>query len=106
MDLDNRPHAQRYGERTNDWYLSPDGLTLQETCFHQDVSVEVTRDLIVTSEANQIEQFLYFMRLYSYEEICDLLKHYGFEIEQAYGWWDCSTLKENSSKILLVAAKN
>ena len=104
LDLDNKPFARRYGTSTNDWYLSPGGLTLQETYFHEDESVEVTRDLNITNDEAEVEEFMNFMLLYSCGEICDVLEACGFHVEQTYGGWDLSPLGEDSPKILLVGS--
>ena len=106
IDIDNKPFACRYGTSTNDWYLTPGGLTLQETYFHQDSSVEVSRDLIFTrDDALEVEEFMHFMRIYSQSEITELFGECGYRVEQAYGGWDLSSLGSDSPKILLVGSK-
>ena len=105
LDLDNKSSNDRFGVSHNDWYLTPGGLILQEVYFHEATSVEVMRDLIFTTDAEQVEEFIIFKRIYSLGEIRDLLSTCGFSVDQVYGAWDLSPLNESSPKMLLVGAK-
>lgn len=105
MDLDNKPFNCRYGTSYRDWYTWPGGLTLQEVYFHQDISVEVCRDLSLNTESNQVEEFIMFKRIYSKDDICDLLLECGFRIDKIYGGWDLSPLEQDSPKMVLVGVK-
>lgn len=105
LDLDNKSFNHRFGVSHNDWYLTPGGLTLQEVYYHEATSVEVMRDLEFTTDAEQVEEFVIFKRIYSLDEIRDLLSTCGFSIDQVYGAWDLSPLEEGSPKMLLVGAK-
>lgn len=104
MDLDNKPFNCRYGTSYRDWSIS-NGLMLQEVYFHQDISVEVCRDLYCMTEADRIVEFITFKRIYSEEEIRVLLTECGFCIEEIYGDWDLSPLTQNSPKMILVGVK-
>ena len=67
--------------------------------------MEVCRDLIFKRDAEQVQEFIVFKRIYSQNEICDLLSDCGFRVDQVYGGWDLSPLEEDSSKMLLVGVK-
>ena len=105
LDLDNKSLYVRLDVSHNDWYLTPGGLTLQEVYFHEATSVEVMRDLIFTTDSEQVTEFIIFKRIYSLGEITDLLSTCGFSVDRAYGSWDLSPLDESSPKMLLVGAK-
>ena len=105
MDLDNKPFNCRYGTSDTNWYTWPRGLTLQEIYFHQERSVEVNRDLSFHADRGEVEEFVLFKRIYSQREICSLLSHCGFRVDQIYGGWDLSPLEEGSPKMLLVGRK-
>ena len=105
LDLDNKPFNCQYGISDTNWHTWPGGLTLQEIYFHEDNSVEVCRDLIFRRDAEQAEEFTYFKRIYSQDEIVDLLSSCGFRVDQIYGEWNLSPLEENSPKMLLVGVK-
>ena len=105
LDLDNKSFNYRYGCSDTNRCIWPGGLTLQEVCFHADSSVEVCRDLIVRTNAEQVEEFTIFKRIYSQDEISGLLSSCGFQIDAIYGDWNLSPLEENSSKMLLVSVK-
>ena len=51
------------------------------------------------------EEFITFKRIYSLNEIKDLLLDCGLRVDQVYGDWDLSSLEENSPKMLLVGVK-
>ncbi len=105
LDLDNKPYNIRYGTSARNWRLGPDGLTLQEVHFHVDESVEVMRDLTLGTDDEQAQEFIVFQRLYSRNEIEELVSECGFRLDKVYGGWDLSALSEGSSKILLVGEK-
>jgi len=105
LDLDNKPFNCRYGTSDTHWCTWPGGLTLQEVYFHQDISVEVGRDLIFRLQADQVEEFIILKRIYAEEEIRDLLAQCGFQVVRIYGGWDLSPLGEDSPKMLLVVQK-
>jgi len=105
LDLDNKSFNCRYGISDTSWYVGPGGLTLQEVYFHEDISVEVNRDLHFHADAEEVAEFIVFKRLYSQDEICGLLSCCGLRVGQVYGAWDLSPLSENSPKMILVAAK-
>ena len=105
LDLDNKPFNCRYGTSDTNWYTWPGGLTLQEIYFHQDSSVEVCRDLIFETDAEQVEKFIILKQIYSQNEVCEFVSNCGFQVVQIYGGWDLSPSKEDSSKMLLVAVK-
>jgi SAM-dependent methyltransferase len=105
LDLGNKPFTCRYGISDTNWYTWPGGLTLQEIYFHQDKSVEVCRDLSFKIDSDQVEEFLFIERIYSQDEICDLLASCGFRVAQIYGGWDLSPLREDSPKMILVGVK-
>jgi len=104
MDLDNKPFNCRYGTSCRSWDISG-GLTLQEVYFHNDISVEVCRDLNWIPSLDRIEEFISFKRIYSDSDICKLLAKCGFCIDAIYGDWELSNLTQNSSKIILVGVK-
>ena len=106
LDLDNKPFNCRYGISDTSWCSWPGGLTLEEICFHRDSSVEVFRALIFGLDAERVEEFVYFKRIYSQKEILGLLSSCGFQVDQVYGDWDLSPLRENSPKMLLAGVKN
>jgi SAM-dependent methyltransferase len=105
MDLDNKPFNCRYGASYRDWCTWSGGIILQEVYFHQDISVEVNRDLSLNTESDQVEEFIIFKRIYSKDDIFDLFSKCGFRIDKIYGGWDLSPLDENSPKMILVGAK-
>lgn len=105
MDLDNKPFNCRYGTSYRNWYTWPGGLTLGEVYFHQDISVEASRDLGLNAESNEVEEFIVFKRIYSKEEVCDLLSESGFRVDKIYGDWELSPLDQDSPKMILVAEK-
>ncbi|MBC8456736.1 MAG: class I SAM-dependent methyltransferase [Deltaproteobacteria bacterium] len=106
MDLDNKPFNCRYGTSYRDWCTWPEGLILQKVCFHRDISVEVCRDLSLNTESEQVDEFISFKRIYSKDDICNLLSECGFHIDKIYGGWDLSPLDENSPKMVLVGVKS
>lgn len=103
-DLDNKPFNCRYGASYRDWDVS-NGLSLKDVYFHQDISVEVCRDLYCMPEADRMVEFITFKRIYSEEEIRTLFIECGFCIEEIYGDWDLSPLTQNSPKMILVGVK-
>ena len=105
LDLDNKPFNCRYGISDTSWLIWPGGLTLEEIYFHEDSSVESYRAIIFRIGVEQVEEFIYFKRIYSQEEILELLSSCGFHVDQVYGDWDLSPLTEGSHKMLLVGAK-
>jgi len=104
MDLDNKPYNCRYGTSHKDWSLA-DGLVFQEAYFHQDISIEVCRDLHFALGSDRMVKFVSFKRIYSEDEIHDLLAKCGFRIEEIYGDWDLSPLTQNSPKMILKCLK-
>ncbi len=80
-------------------------LILQEVYFHQDISVEVCRDLSLNTESEQVDEFISFKQIYSKDDIGDLLSECEFHIDKIYGGWDLSPLDENSPKMVLVGIK-
>lgn len=105
MDLDNKPHNCRYGTSYRDWRVLPASLLLQEVYFHHDISVEVNRDLYLDPENDELGEFVVFKRIYSEQDIRDLLSQCGFQVIKVYGNWDLSPLDDNSPKIILIAAR-
>jgi ubiquinone/menaquinone biosynthesis C-methylase UbiE len=105
LDLDNKPYNCRYGTKDTHWYQYPKDLILQEIFFHEDISVEVCRDINLKRGAEDIEEFIIFKRIYTPQEIKELLVKYGFRIEQIYGDWDLTPLEEKSPKMILVGVK-
>ena len=105
LDLDNKPYNCRYGTRNTHWYLWPSDLTLQEIYFYKDISVEINRDTIFKKESEEINEFILFKRIYSQQEICNLLNECSYRIDRIYGDWDLSPLGDASPKMLLVAEK-
>jgi SAM-dependent methyltransferase len=105
MDLDNKPFNCRYGISDTNWGTHPGGLALGEIYFHEENSVEVCRDIIFKTDAKQPEEFITFKRIYSQEEILDILSSCGFRVDEIYGGWDLPPLTEKSPKMLLVAEK-
>jgi len=105
LDLDNKPFNCRYGISDTNWDMWPGGLTLQEIYFHEDSSVEVCRDLILKTDAERVEEFVIFKRIYSQGEILELLSDCGFRVDGIYGGWDLSPLGDESPKMLLVGVK-
>jgi len=101
MDLDNKPFNCRYGASYRDWGVS-NGLAIKDIYFHQDISVEVCRDMYCMPEADRMVEFVTFKRIYSEEEIRTLFTECGFYIEEIYGDWDLSPLTQNSPKMILV----
>ena len=63
------------------------------------------RDLYANIDIDEIEEFIVFKRIYSKNEIRQLLYENGFKIKNIYGGWHLSTLEDNSSKIIIVAMK-
>lgn len=102
LDLDNKSFNCRYGVSDTNWYIWPGRLTLQEIYFHENLSVEVCRDLTFRTDVEGAEEFITFKRIYSLNEIKDLLLDCGLRADQVYGDWDLSSLEENSPKMLLV----
>jgi len=105
LDLDNKSFNCRYGISGTNWHVWPDGLTLQEVYFHKNTSVEVCRDLIFKKDVEGVEEFIIFKRLYSSNEISNLLSNCGLLVNQVYGGWDLSPLGEDSPKMLLIGVK-
>jgi ubiquinone/menaquinone biosynthesis C-methylase UbiE len=105
LDLDNKPFNCRYGISDTNWYTWPGGLTLEEIYFHADSSVEVCRDLILKTDAEEVEEFAIFKRIYSQGEILELLSDCGFRVDGIYGGWDLSPLGDDSPKMLWVGVK-
>ena len=105
LDLDNKSFNCRYGILDTNWYILPGGLTLQEIYFHENLSVEVCRDFTFKTDVEGAEEFISFKRIYSPDEICDLLSGCGLRVDHIYGGWDLSSLEENSPKMLLVGVK-
>jgi SAM-dependent methyltransferase len=105
LDLDNKPFNCRYGISDTNWHIWSGGLTLQELYFHENLSVEVCRDLTFRTDGRGAEEFIIFKRIYSPDEIKDLLLGYGLRADQVYGDWDLSSLEENSPKMLIAAVK-
>lgn len=106
IDLDNKPNNRKYAELARNWYRWPEGITLQEVCFHEGTSIEICRDLIVPKDSNTIHKFTTFSRIYSKDDITSLLDECGFQVEKIYGSWDLKKLDQESPKIILVAKKN
>jgi D-alanine-D-alanine ligase len=103
MDLDNKLFNCRYGTSYKDWRIS-NGLMFQEVYFHQDISVEVCRDIHFILGPDRMTDFISFKRIYSEDEIRDLFAKFGFHIEEIYGDWDLSPLTQDSPKMILVSA--
>jgi ubiquinone/menaquinone biosynthesis C-methylase UbiE len=105
MDLDNKPFNCRYGTRDTKWYTLPDSLLLQDVFFHEDISVEVIRDIYFTAGTKHVEEFVCLKRIYLRQEIEELLSRNGFTISATYGDWDLSPLSNSSPKMLITARK-
>lgn len=105
LDMDNKSFNCRYGISDTNWYMWSGGLTLREIYFHKHLSVEVCRDLTFKTDAEGVEEFIIFKRIYSSNEIKDILSDCGLRADQVYGGWDLSPLGENSPKMLLVGVK-
>ena len=84
---------------------APGGLTLQETYFHEGISVEVTRYSIFRPNCETADDFMEFKRVYSEDEIHALLSENGFRVGEIFGDWDLSALKESSPEMILVGEK-
>ena len=105
LDLDNKLFNCRYGTSDTNWVVWSGGLTLQEIYFHEDLSVEVGRDLCFETGTEEMAEFTTFKRIYTLDEISDLLSSHGFHIDQIYGDWDLSSLDESSPKMIMVCLK-
>ncbi len=106
IDLDNKPSYVRHGVHEH-WYSWPGGgLTLQETYFHEDISVEVNRDTIFRPDTEEVDEFIAFKRVYSEDEVRALLSENGFRVGEIYGDWDLSALEASSPKMILVGEKS
>ncbi len=105
LDLDNKPIYCGDGTYHRDWQIFKRSIKLQEVYYHKNISVEVCRDLYANIDIDEIEEFIVFKRIYSENEIRQLLYENGFKIKKIYGGWDLSTLEDNSSKIIIVAMK-
>ena len=106
IDLDNRPFYVRYGRSHKEWYSwAPGGLTLQETYFHEEVAVEVTRYSIFRPNRETADDFIEFKRVYSEDEIRAVLSENGFRVGEIFGDWDLSALEEDSPKMILVGER-
>lgn len=106
LDLDNKSFNCRYGISDTNWHVWSGGLTLQEIYFHEDISVEVCRDLVFRTDVEGVDEFIISKRIYSSNEIRDLLSNCGLRVDQIYGGWDLSPLVEDSPKMLLVGVKD
>ena len=107
IDLDNKPFYLRYGRYYKNWVSwAPGGLTLQETYYHEDISVEVNRDTIFQPDAERADEFIVFKRVYSEAEIRTVLSDNGFRVGEIFGDWDLSALEESSPKMILVGQKH
>ena len=67
--------------------------------------MEVCRDLSFRTDGGDADEFLTFKRIYSPEEITDLLDECLFRVESIYGDWDLSPLTDGSPKMILVGEK-
>ena len=105
MDLDNKPYNCGYGIQDKNWEVFNSRILLQEVYFHKKISVEVNRDLYYDIDSKNIEDFVIFKRIYSKQDITNLLIQNKFKIAEIYGNWNLSDLKESSPKILLTAIK-
>jgi len=105
IDLDNKAFNCRYGTSDSLWTLWNGGLVFGEIYFHEDISVEVSRDITFKRDSDQMETYICLKRIYTRDEICDLLSTCGFKVERLYGNWDLSPLEESSPKMLLMGVK-
>jgi len=105
IDLDNKPYNCRYGTSAHHWYRWPTGLTLQDIFFYEDISVEVCRDTKFSKDSDKIIESIIFKRIYTPEEISNLLEECSYRVGQIYGDWDLSSISESSPKMLLAAEK-
>jgi hypothetical protein len=80
-------------------------LTLQEVYIHKDISTEINRDIIFTKDSRIEDDFIIFKRIYTVREIKKLLNGCGFRIEQIYGNWDLSPLKNTSTKMIITGIR-
>ncbi len=105
LDLDNKPYNCLYGTHDSHWYRWPSGLTLQEIYFHEDISTEISRDIVFTKDGRIEDDFIIFKRIYTLREIKSLLADNGFRAGRIYGDWGLSYLTERSPKMILVCKK-
>ena len=105
LELDNRDFYRRFERMETGWFAWPGGLTLQEIYWHEALSVETNRDLIVADGSDQVEEFVLFKRLYDQTEIGAMLTSCGFTVDRIYGGWDLPPVAADQSKLLLVASK-
>jgi D-alanine-D-alanine ligase len=105
LDIDNKPYLCRYGTCYRNWFMSDERLTLRDVHYHEDTSVEVTRDITMAEDFEDAGVFIWFKRIYSREEITALLNSCGFEIVSLHGYWDNSACNNASPKLIITAAK-
>ena len=105
MDLDNKPFNCRYGKSETRRLQSPEGPYIQQVYFHDRDSVETFRDVFFDGEGEVTGEFVGFKRIYSQDEIRDLLALNGFRTDRVFGDWDLSRLTDDSPKIIVVASK-
>jgi D-alanine-D-alanine ligase len=105
LDVDNKPFNCRYGEYAARWHRWPLGLTLEEVYFHDNISVETNRDISLVKGSDRIHEFIIFKRIYTSNEMRELLAKSGYRMTQLHGDWDLTPLKDTSPKMLLAAVK-
>lgn len=105
LDLDNKPFNCRYGTYASHWNKYSSGLVLQDIYFHEDTSIEVCRDIDFKKDAEKVDEFIMFKRIYALDEIKKLLTNCGFRAGRVYGDWDLSRLTVKSPKMILAALR-
>jgi SAM-dependent methyltransferase len=106
IDIDNKKTNCNYGVYKTNWYLEPYKLLLQEIYFHQEISVEVCRDIYFDLDSDTFDEAVLFKRIYSISEIEQQIKSTGFTIESIYGNWNLDKFIIDSPKIIIIARKD
>jgi SAM-dependent methyltransferase len=105
FDLDNRLFNNRYTQRDSLWNIWPGGLVFGERYYHQELSVEITRDLTFVHGSPEAKTYTLFKRIYTCAEIEALLSDNGFVLRALYGDWNLRAYSANTSPKMLIVGE-
>ncbi len=105
FDLDNRRFNNRYTERDSLWNIWPGGIVFGEIYYHQDLAVEISRDLTFAHDSKEPKTYTLLKRIYTLEEIELLLTDHGFALHALYGDWDRSSYNPATSPKMLIVGE-
>lgn len=102
LDLRNKKETANFLPRY--WFKHKNMYVLMENSFNKSLNQEEVKMIIIDEKGNT-QKTDFSVKLYSLDQITDMLNKTGFSLEKKYGGTDFSEYSNISNKMILVAKK-